>query len=170
MEQDRECNRRKDARLLGTPQEAGGLGLQVSGSHAGQLYATTAALAPARPAEGTRAAAERLSLYDLDQSIPEARELAGILVAQTRKMEEAVKGMRDMKKDPTRVLEACKEINLIENQADTLTRKTMAMLFKRGNDPLHVMKWKEIIDFIETATDRAEDVANIIEGVVLEHA
>ena len=118
----------------------------------------------------TDAAAERLSLYDLDQSIPEARELAGILVAQTRKMEEAVKGLRDMKKDPTRILEACKEINVIENQADTLTRKTMAMLFKRGNDPLHVMKWKEIIDFIETATDRAEDVANIIEGVVLEHA
>jgi predicted phosphate transport protein (TIGR00153 family) len=118
----------------------------------------------------TDAAAERLSLYDLDQSIPESRELAGILVAQTRKMEEAVKGLRDMKKDPTRILEACKEINVIENQADTLTRKTMAMLFKRGNDPLHVMKWKEIIDFIETATDRAEDVANIIEGVVLEHA
>ena len=56
------------------------------------------------------------------------------------------------------------------NQADTLTRRTMAKLFKRGNDPLTVMKWKEIIDLMETATDRAEDVANVLEGVVLEHA
>jgi predicted phosphate transport protein (TIGR00153 family) len=116
------------------------------------------------------AAAERLGLYDVDTVIPEARELAAVLVAQTRKMEEAVKGLRNLKKDPKRILDACKEMNVLENQADTLTRKTMAKLFKRGNDPLEVMKWKEIIDLIEDATDRAEDVANVIEGVVLEHA
>ena len=116
------------------------------------------------------AAAERLGLYDIDVVLPEARELANVLVAQSRKMEEAVKGLRDMKKDPQTILEACKEMNVLENQADTLTRQTMAKLFKRGNDPLTVMKWKEIIDLIEDATDRAEDVANVIEGVVLEHA
>jgi len=116
------------------------------------------------------AAAERLGLYDIDEVLPEARELAAVLVEQSRKMEEAVKGLRNMKKDPQRVLEACKEMNVLENQADTLTRQTMAKLFKRGNDPLTVMKWKEIIDLIEDATDRAEDVANVIEGVVLEHA
>lgn len=116
------------------------------------------------------AAAERLGLYDIDVVLPEARELATVLVEQSRKMEEAVKGLRNMKKDPQRVLEACKEMNVLENQADTLTRQTMAKLFKRGNDPLTVMKWKEIIDLIEDATDRAEDVANVIEGVVLEHA
>ncbi|HET9555282.1 MAG TPA: DUF47 family protein [Anaeromyxobacteraceae bacterium] len=116
------------------------------------------------------AAAERLGLYDIDQVLPEARELASVLVEQARKMEEAVRGLREMKKNPQRVLEACKEMNVLENQADTLTRQTMAKLFKRGNDPLTVMKWKEIIDLIEDATDRAEDVANVIEGVVLEHA
>ena len=116
------------------------------------------------------AAAERLGLYDIDTILPEARELATVLVEQSRKMEEAVKGLRNMKKDPERILEACKEMNVLENQADTLTRQTMATLFKRGNDPLTVMKWKEIIDLIEDATDRAEDVANVIEGVVLEHA
>ncbi len=116
------------------------------------------------------AAAERLGLYDIDVVLPEARELAGVLVEQSRKMEEAVKGLRNMKKDPQRVLEACKEMNVLENQADTLTRQTMAKLFKRGNDPLAVIKWKEIIDLIEDATDRAEDVANVIEGIVLEHA
>jgi predicted phosphate transport protein (TIGR00153 family) len=116
------------------------------------------------------AAAERLGLYDIDTVLPESRELAAVLVEQTRKMEEAVKGLRNMKKDPETILAACQEMNKLENQADTLTRKTMAKLFKRGNDPLTVMKWKEIIDLIEDATDRAEDVANVIEGIVLEHA
>ncbi len=116
------------------------------------------------------AASERLGLYDIDSVLPEARQLAGVLVVQTQKMEEAVKGLRNMKKDPNAILEACKEMNVLENQADTLTRQTMAKLFKRGNDPLTVMKWKEIVDLIEDATDRAEDVANVIEGVVLEHA
>lgn len=118
----------------------------------------------------TDAAAERLGLYDLDMVLPEARELAAVLVLQTEKMEVAVKGLRNMKKEPAKVLDACREMNVLENQADSLLRRTMAKLFKRGNDPLTVMKWKEIIDLIETATDRAEDVANVIEGVVLEHA
>ncbi len=116
------------------------------------------------------AAAERLGLYDIDTVLPESRELCAVLVEQTRKMEEAVRGLRNMKKDPQTILAACQEMNKLENQADTLTRKTMAKLFKRGNDPLTVLKWKEIIDLIEDATDRAEDVANVIEGVVLEHA
>ncbi len=116
------------------------------------------------------AAAERLGLYDVDTVLPEARELAAVLEAQALKMEEAVKGLRNTKKNPQSVLDACREMNVLENQADTLTRRTMAKLFKRGNDPLTVMKWKEIIDLIEEATDRAEDVANVIEGVVLEHA
>jgi predicted phosphate transport protein (TIGR00153 family) len=116
------------------------------------------------------AASERLGLYDIDSILPEARELAAVFVLQVERMEQAVKGLRNMKKDPQAILDACKEMNVLENQADSLTRRTMAKLFKRGNDPLTVMKWKEIIDLIEDATDRAEDVANVIEGVVLEHA
>ncbi|MGC3999932.1 MAG: DUF47 family protein [Anaeromyxobacter sp.] len=116
------------------------------------------------------AASERLGLYDIEQVLPEARELAAVLVAQSEKMADAVRGLRNMKKDPRTILDACQEMNVLENQADALTRQTMAKLFRRGSDPLTVMKWKEIIDLIEDATDRAEDVANVIEGVVLEHA
>ena len=116
------------------------------------------------------AAAERLGLYDIEQVLPEARELAGVLVAQAEKMAEVVRGLRTFRKDSAAVLEGCREINALENQADSLTRRTMAKLFKRGSDPLTVVKWKEIIDLIESATDRGEDVANVIEGVVLEHA
>ena len=116
------------------------------------------------------AAAERLGLYDIEQVLPEARELAGVLVAQAEKMAEVVRGLRTYRKDSAAVLGGCREINALENQADSLTRRTMAKLFRRGSDPLTVVKWKEIIDLIESATDRAEDVANVIEGVVLEHA
>jgi len=84
-------------------------------------------------------------------------------------MEEAVKGLRNIR-EASHVLEACKQINVLENQGDTLLRRALADLFKSGSDPLAVMKWKEILDLIESAIDRAEDVANVIEGVVLEHA
>ena len=114
------------------------------------------------------AAAERLGLSDVGDVVPEARELAGVLLAQTRKMQEAVHGLRNVK-DSKVILDACMEMNALENQADTLLRKALAHLFKSGSEPLRVIKWKEILDLIETATDRCEDVANIIEGVVLEN-
>lgn len=117
----------------------------------------------------TDAAAERLGLYDVGPVIPDARELAAVLYATVQKMQEAVRGLRNLK-EAERILEACKEVNVLENQADTILRSGLAKLFKSGADPLTVMKWKEILDLIETATDRAEDVANVIEGVVLEHA
>jgi len=117
----------------------------------------------------TDAASERLNLYDVGSVLPDARDLAGVLVAATVKMEEAVKGLRNIR-EASHVLEACKQINVLENQGDTLLRRALADLFKSGSDPLAVMKWKEILDLIESAIDRAEDVANVIEGVVLEHA
>ena len=116
------------------------------------------------------AAAERLGLYDLDAILPEARELSALLLRQAERMELAVKGLRDVRTNPEAVLDACKEISALEHDADSLTRRTMAKLFTRGNDPLTVLKWKEIIDLLEAGTDRADDVANVIEGVVLEHA
>jgi predicted phosphate transport protein (TIGR00153 family) len=115
-------------------------------------------------------AASRLALYEIDSILPDAREIAAVLVAQAEKMQDAVRGLRNIKKDPESILDACREINVLENQADALTRRTMAKLFRKANDPLTVMMWKEIIDLIEGATDRAEDVANVIEGLVLGQA
>jgi len=117
----------------------------------------------------TDAAAERLGLYEIATVLPDARELAGVLVAASETMLEALRGLRDVK-NPAQVLEACKQVNVCENQGDTLLRRALADLFKSGQDPLMVMKWKEILDLIEDGIDRAEDVANVIEGVVLEHA
>jgi uncharacterized protein Yka (UPF0111/DUF47 family) len=117
----------------------------------------------------TDAASERLGLYQISSIIPEARELAVVLVGAAEKMQEAVRGLRNIK-DAHHILEACKQINVLENQGDTLIRRALAKLFNSSFDPLMVMKWKEILDLIEDAVDRTEDVANVIEGVVLQHA
>jgi len=68
------------------------------------------------------------------------------------------------------MLEHCIEVNRLENEGDEILRNAVAKLFKENADPLLVMKWKEVYEALENATDRCEDVANIIEGVVLEHA
>jgi uncharacterized protein len=115
------------------------------------------------------AAAERILLYEITEVPPDARSIARVLVQSTEKMKEAVNALRLIKK-PQQILDACREINRLENEADTLLRSGLAKLFKSGSDPLTVMKWKEVYDLLETATDRCEDVANVIEGVVLEHA
>jgi uncharacterized protein len=115
------------------------------------------------------AASERLGLYEVGTILPDARDLAAVLVSAAETMEQAVRGLRDVK-NPKRVLDACKQVNVYENQGDTLLRRAIANLFKSGQDPLTVIKWKEILDLMEDAIDRSEDVANVIEGVVLEHA
>ena len=115
------------------------------------------------------AAAERLGLYDIVSVLPDARELASVLVLAAETMLRAVRALRDVK-NPGAVLEACKKVNVYENQADTLLRRGLAALFRSGLDALSVMKWKEILDMVEDAIDRCEDVANVLEGVVLEHA
>ena len=68
------------------------------------------------------------------------------------------------------ILDACIEVNRLENEGDEILRAALADLFRDATDPLLVLKWKEVYEALENATDRCEDVANIIEGVVLEHA
>lgn len=115
------------------------------------------------------AAADRLQMYEIE-SIPEdAKQLVGVMLLAAQKMQDAVKGLRYFKK-PDQILADAREISRLENVADTLLRAALAKLFKSGADPLMVMKWKEIYDLLETATDRCEDVADVIRGVILEHS
>jgi uncharacterized protein Yka (UPF0111/DUF47 family) len=62
------------------------------------------------------------------------------------------------------------EINRLENEADRAHQQAVQLLFEEEKDPVVIMKWKEILDFLEDATDRCEDVANVLEGVVVKHA
>ncbi|MGK3994210.1 DUF47 domain-containing protein [Sorangium sp. So ce1024] len=115
------------------------------------------------------AASVRLVLFEIDTPLPEARQLAQAVVEACTAMSSAVQSLRDLKRQPN-LLELCVEINKLENKADGHYRTALAALFRKGNDPLLVMKWRDIYDLLEGATDRCEDVANIIEGIVLEHA
>jgi hypothetical protein len=117
----------------------------------------------------TNAAAARLHYYEIQTSLPDATELARLLVLSAEKVREVVAALR-LIKQPQQILAGCKEIKKLETQADEVLRAGMGRLFKSGVDPLTVIKWKEIYDLIETATDKCLSVANIIEGVVLEHS
>ncbi|QQR46582.1 DUF47 family protein [Myxococcus xanthus] len=117
----------------------------------------------------TNAAAARLHYYEIPSSLPDATELARLLVLSTQKVQEVVAALRLIKK-PEQILAGCKEIKRLEAQADEALRSGVGRLFKSGADTLLIIKWKEIYDFIETATDKCQSVANVIEGVVLEHS
>lgn len=114
-------------------------------------------------------ASERIALYDLRDMTPEVKALADVLVRATESVAIAVGGLRDLRKTQV-ILDACIEVNRLENEGDEILRNAVATLFREATDPLLVMKWKEVYEALESATDRCEDVANIIEGVVLEHA
>jgi uncharacterized protein Yka (UPF0111/DUF47 family) len=117
----------------------------------------------------TNAAAARLQYYEIQSSLPDATELARLLVLCTEKVREVVAALR-LIKQPDQILAGVKDIKKLESQADEALRAGLGRLFKSGVDPLTVIKWKEIYDLIEMATDKCQDVANVIEGVVLEHS
>jgi predicted phosphate transport protein (TIGR00153 family) len=114
------------------------------------------------------AAAGRIVLYKLTEMTPEARELASLLAEATTEMEHAVRGLRKLK-NADAIREKCMEVNRIENESDAVLRVAIAHLFENSNDPIQIIKWKEIYEILEGATDRCEDVVNIIEGIMLEH-
>jgi predicted phosphate transport protein (TIGR00153 family) len=114
------------------------------------------------------AAADRVALYQITTARPEALDLAKILQASCSEIERAMGMLHDMK-NAKDLLQLCRQINRHEHDADQIFRRALARLFNERTEALELMKWRDIMESIETATDRAEDVANIIEGIVLEH-
>jgi predicted phosphate transport protein (TIGR00153 family) len=115
------------------------------------------------------AVAERLVLYDIKSATSEMRDLGRNLLTCAERMLEAVAGLRNLKNSDL-ILEKCIEINRLENEADAMLRGAIARLFREEKDPIVIIKWKELYELLEAATDRCEDVANLIEGVVLENS
>jgi predicted phosphate transport protein (TIGR00153 family) len=115
------------------------------------------------------AAADAMLIYKVESPTEKAKELASIIVQATTKVEEAIHGLRS-RADLKQILAQCVEINRLENMADRVFRAAMGELFEDGGDMAHVIKWREIYEHMESATDRCEDVANVLEGVALKHA
>jgi predicted phosphate transport protein (TIGR00153 family) len=108
-------------------------------------------------------------LYEITEVIPEIREMARVLSTSTRVVAQAVAGLRHVHKQSKQILQYCIEIRRLENEGDLINHEMLARLFKTETDIFKVMKWKEIIGDIESAIDRCQDIANVVEGIVLEN-
>lgn len=113
--------------------------------------------------------ARRIILYGVTEIPADLVELAKVLHHSTLELQKAVKDLRDLR-NSKHIVKACIEINKLENDGDAIRDSAIARLFKEEKDAIRVIVWKEIYESVETAIDRCEDVANIIEGVVLENA
>lgn len=108
-------------------------------------------------------AADRITLYKITDPPRAAGELAKVILEQTQEIGHAVSLLRKNGD----VLAHCVEINRLENDADKISREAIARLFEHEKDPINLIKIKELIEVLEMATDKAEDVANVLETVVL---
>jgi uncharacterized protein len=112
------------------------------------------------------ASAALIPLYQIDAVRPDARELARLVSISTEQVVIAMKALERR----TGVAESAVEINRLENESDRVHQNAVRRLFEEERDPVAIIKWKEILDFLEDASDRCEDVANVLEGVVVKHA
>jgi predicted phosphate transport protein (TIGR00153 family) len=110
-------------------------------------------------------AAALIPLYRIEKIRGGARELTRVVIAQCDEIRAGVEAL-DAKKG---VLERCIEINRLENEADRIHKQAIAQLFETETDAIAVIKWKEILDLLEEATDYCEDVANLLENIVVKH-
>ena len=116
----------------------------------------------------TQAAAERLVLYDVHEPLPSSRELARALVAIVKEVQIVIVLLRDFSQRKA-IMQHCIEINRLENIGDKIYREALGPLFRKG-DPMELMRWKEIFEQIEQAIDQCEDLADVIESIVVKHA
>lgn len=115
------------------------------------------------------AAAERVSLYQITTATPELKALANVCVRSARDVQRVINELENLKKSVD-IRKICVEINRLENEADGILRAGMAKLFREETDVKQLIKFKEIYELLETVTDCCEDVANIVEGIVLEYS
>lgn len=113
------------------------------------------------------AAGVRLVMYKISSAPEAASLLADVVVKQCDQLTEA---MSKLEKKNEQVLQSCVEINRLENEADQIARAAIALLFEKERDPISLIKLKELYEVLETATDKAEDAANVLEAVVLKSA
>jgi len=111
------------------------------------------------------ASAALVRLYRLEHVRFGARELAQIVTASTRQIRLGLDALEQHKGLITHAV----EINRLENEADRTHQQAVSRLFEDERDPIEIIKWKETLDFLEAATDRCEDVANVLEGVMVKH-
>ena len=117
----------------------------------------------------TQDVAESVALYDLRKVTPEAKQLAEICQMCCERVRTAVQLLTNLKQTEA-ILKTCQEIDRLESDADRVMRSAMSKLFRDEPDLKQLIKLRTIYELLETITDRCEDVANVIEGIVMENS
>jgi len=115
------------------------------------------------------AASDAMLLYKVDPPGQRVKELADIIVQGATEIARAMPQLR-RRGELKHILKRCVELNRVENMADQVYRSALAELFADSTDITHIIKWREIYEHMESATDRCEDVANVLEGVAAKNA
>ena len=116
-----------------------------------------------------QATTDRMQLFRIQTSSPHLVKMAAVIVNATVVVGKAIKSLRDMS-HTRRTLDFCIETNRLENEGDALLKEALGELFSDPKDVLEVIKWKEIYEATEFATDKCEDIANVIEGIIVKNA
>jgi len=114
------------------------------------------------------AATERFILYKVTTITPQAQAIAKVVHQQVQEIHSVIPKLRHMKHES--IMEHCIEINRLENVGDRLLRDAFAVLFNGTPDPIQVLKWRELYELLESATDKCEDVANVVEAIMVKNA
>ncbi|HLF92755.1 MAG TPA: DUF47 domain-containing protein [Planctomycetota bacterium] len=114
-------------------------------------------------------ATSRMVLYKIEKPTDDAKALAKVLVHATKIITELVPQLRNLKHTDA-LIQQCIAVHTQENEGDRIEQHALAALFENGQDPVLIIKWKDIYEDLESATDRCEDVANVVEGIVLKNA
>ncbi len=115
------------------------------------------------------AAADNMMLYRIDHPTPGALELANVIVEAANEVERAMPSLR-RRAELGQMLARCVELNRLENEADRIMRRLVGELFADSTNVVDIIKWREVYELMESATDRCEDVANVLEAVALKNA
>ncbi len=115
------------------------------------------------------ATSQRLDLYGVTSIHTGAKDLANIILRAAEETEALIENMKNLK-DIKNMKSRWIEVNRLENEGDKVSRNAIAGLFKNEQNPIEVIKWKELYEHLETAIDKCEDAANIVESVALKNA
>jgi hypothetical protein len=115
------------------------------------------------------AAADRFLLYEIERPIPEAQQLASLLENMTQQIVEAMPLLRS-KAGLANIQAYCIEVNRLENEADRVLRKGLARLVKERGDWFEFQRWRDILEAMEEATDKCEDVADVLQAVAMKNS
>jgi len=118
--------------------------------------------------DSVHALCERMVIFQIDTLRPDLIEMASLLKEAIGFTVSSIKKLESSKENAL-IFEECIQVHTLENKGDRLFERALGMLFQKGADPLEVIKWKEIYDFLEIAIDECEDIADVVWGIVVKY-